>query len=77
MITACEMLVLPSQICYFFFDKYGKLGKNTFQAKRFAESIPNAVWTNQFDNTINRQAHIETTGPEIWSQTGVYVLRNL
>jgi len=40
------------------------------QAKRHAESLENAVWTNQFDNTANRQAHIETTGPEIWAQTG-------
>lgn len=39
------------------------------QAKRHAESLKNAVWTNQFDNTANRQAHIETTGPEIWTQT--------
>jgi cysteine synthase A len=39
------------------------------QAKRHAESLENAVWTNQFDNTANRQAHIETTGPEIWYQT--------
>ncbi|KAJ2320341.1 Cysteine synthase 1 [Coemansia sp. Cherry 401B] len=39
------------------------------QARRFAESLPNAVWTNQFDNPANRQAHIETTGPEIWAQT--------
>lgn len=39
------------------------------QAKRHAESLDNAVWTNQFDNTANRQAHIETTGPEIWYQT--------
>lgn len=38
------------------------------QAARHAQSIPNAVWTNQFDNTANRRAHIETTGPEIWSQ---------
>ena len=40
------------------------------QAKRHAEGLDNAVWTNQFDNTANRQAHIETTGPEIWAQTG-------
>ncbi len=28
-----------------------------------------AVWANQFDNVANRNAHIEGTGPEIWSQT--------
>ncbi|CAG7915627.1 unnamed protein product [Penicillium olsonii] len=39
------------------------------QARRHAESLDNAVWTNQFDNTANRQAHIDTTGPEIWAQT--------
>ena len=40
------------------------------QAKRHAERMDNAVWTNQFDNIANRRAHIETTGPEIWHQTG-------
>lgn len=39
------------------------------QAKRHAESLDNAVWTNQFDNVANREAHILTTGPEIWEQT--------
>ncbi|MEO6607684.1 MAG: cysteine synthase A [Aestuariivirga sp.] len=28
-----------------------------------------AVWANQFDNVANRQAHIETTAPEVWAQT--------
>ncbi|EPY54263.1 cysteine synthase [Schizosaccharomyces cryophilus OY26] len=40
------------------------------QARRHAESIPNAVWTDQFDNVANLQSHYETTGPEIWDQTG-------
>ncbi|RVT84140.1 cysteine synthase A [Rhodobacteraceae bacterium CCMM004] len=40
-------------------------------AERLAQSEPNgAVWANQFDNTANRQAHIDSTGPEIWLQTG-------
>lgn len=38
-------------------------------AQRLAASLPNAIWANQFDNPINRQAHLETTGPEIWTQT--------
>ncbi len=40
-------------------------------AEKLAETAENGVvWANQFDNTANRQAHIETTGPEIWEQTG-------
>ncbi len=39
-------------------------------ATELAKTEPNGViWANQFDNTANRQAHIETTGPEIWEQT--------
>jgi cysteine synthase A len=40
-------------------------------ANELSRTEPNgAFWANQFDNTANRQAHIETTGPEIWQQTG-------
>ena len=39
------------------------------QAGRYSEGLNNAIWANQFDNVANRLAHIETTGPEIWSQT--------
>ena len=28
-----------------------------------------AIWANQFDNVANRQAHIDSTGPEIWRDT--------
>jgi len=43
-------------------------------SRRLAEELatrePNgAIWANQFDNVANRQAHYETTGPEIWQQT--------
>jgi cysteine synthase A len=39
-------------------------------ARELAKTEPNgAIWANQFDNVANRQAHIETTGPEIWDQT--------
>ena len=45
-------------------DNYQKI------AGRLAEATPNAIWANQFDNVVNRQAHYETTGPEIWHDTG-------
>ena len=44
-------------------DNYQKI------AGRLAQSMPNAIWANQFDNVVNRQAHYETTGPEIWRDT--------
>nr|WP_319250600.1 cysteine synthase A [uncultured Celeribacter sp.] len=44
-------------------------------SERLAEALARTtnegvIWANQFDNVANRQAHIETTGPEIWEQTG-------
>jgi len=40
-------------------------------ARRLNETEKNgAIWANQFDNTANRQAHVDGTGPEIWDQTG-------
>ncbi len=39
-------------------------------ARRLAEEMPEAVWANQFDNTANRDTHEQTTGPEIWAQSG-------
>ncbi len=36
---------------------------------RIAQELDNAIWANQFDNLANRQAHYETTGPELWQQT--------
>ncbi|MEO1066193.1 MAG: cysteine synthase A [Pseudomonadota bacterium] len=39
-------------------------------AEQLNKTLPNgAIWANQFDNVANRQAHIETTGPEIFAQT--------
>src|SRR5258708_12167037 len=39
-------------------------------AEQLAKTDSNgAIWANQFDNVANREAHIETTAPEIWQQT--------
>jgi len=38
-------------------------------AKRLGKEIPNSCYMNQYDNLANRQAHYESTGPEIWKQT--------
>ena len=49
-------------------DNYVHVSRRLAEAR--AASEPNgAIWANQFDNVANRQAHYETTGPEIWAQT--------
>ncbi len=44
---------------------------NNYQkiAGRLASETENTIWANQFDNLANREAHIQTTGPEIWRDT--------
>src|SRR6202041_522823 len=42
----------------------------TLAAEVAAKEPNGAIWANQFDNTANRRAHYETTGPEIWADTG-------
>ncbi|MDE0333548.1 MAG: pyridoxal-phosphate dependent enzyme, partial [Defluviicoccus sp.] len=40
-------------------------------AEELADTEPNGViWANQWDNPANYRGHIESTGPEIWRQTG-------
>jgi cystathionine beta-synthase len=38
-------------------------------ARKLEKEIPNSIYVNQYDNLANREAHYETTGPEIWEQT--------
>lgn len=38
------------------------------QARRIAESLPDAIWADQFENTANADAHFMGTGPEIWQE---------
>ena len=44
------------------------------QSKQIAEDLKKVTsngvyWANQFDNTVNTEAHIKTTAEEIWNQT--------
>jgi cysteine synthase A len=66
-IAGAELIEVPA-VPYSNPDNYVKYSGRL--AERLAQSDPNgAIWANQFDNGANRQAHIETTGPEIWDQT--------
>ena len=49
-------------------DNYVRLSGRL--AEQLAKTEPNgAIWANQFDNVVNRQAHIDSTAPEIWRDT--------
>jgi len=39
-------------------------------ARKLAKEIPNAIYPDQYNNPLNALAHYESTGPEIWEQTG-------
>ena len=49
----------------------GKLGMSgaVAKAEELAKNIPNSFIPSQFDNRENANAHIKTTGPEIWDDT--------
>lgn len=65
-LLGAEVLEVPA-VPYSNPNNYVKVSGRTAEA--LAASDPRgAVWANQFDNVANRQAHIETTGPEIWDQ---------
>ncbi|WP_374274120.1 pyridoxal-phosphate dependent enzyme [Brevundimonas sp.] len=42
----------------------------TDMAERLAQQLPGGYYVNQFANDANSEAHVKTTGPEIWEQTG-------
>jgi cystathionine beta-synthase len=59
-----EVIITPTAVPPDHPDNY------VMMAKRIAHETPNAVLANQFYNEANPEAHFETTGPEIWEQTG-------
>src|SRR3546814_8236569 len=66
-LVGAEVVEVPA-VPYSNENNYVKLSARL--ARELAQNEPSgAVWANQFDNIANRQAHIETTGPEIWRQT--------
>ena len=66
-LSGAELIEVPA-VPYANPNNYVKLSGRL--AEQLAKTEPNgAIWANQFDNVANRQAHIETTAPEIWQQT--------
>ena len=66
-LAGAELVQVPAK-------PYANINNYIRYSSRLADELnktePNgAIWANQFDNVANRQAHIDTTGPEVWSQT--------
>jgi cysteine synthase A len=67
-LCGAELIEVPA-VPYANPNNYVKLSGRL--AEQLAKTEVNgAIWANQFDNVANRQAHVETTAPEIWEQTG-------
>jgi cystathionine beta-synthase len=58
-----EVIVTPTQVEHHDPRSYHSV------ALRLSKEIPNSIFPNQYDNPANADAHYDTTGPEIWSQT--------
>jgi cysteine synthase A len=66
-LQGAELIEVPA-VAYSNPNNYVKLSGRL--AERLAKEHPaGAIWANQFDNVANRQGHMDTTGPEIWTQT--------
>ena len=66
-LLGAELVEVPA-VAYKNPNNYVKLSGRL--AEQLAKTEPNgAIWANQFDNVANREAHIETTAPEIWRDT--------
>ncbi|MBB6612351.1 pyridoxal-phosphate dependent enzyme [Pontibacter sp. Tf4] len=62
--VGAEVIVCPTNVAPEHPDSYYSV------AKRLNQEIPNSFYPNQYDNLSNWQAHYESTGPEIWEQSG-------
>ncbi|MDX5325319.1 MAG: cysteine synthase family protein [Bacteroidota bacterium] len=58
-----EVYVCPANVPPDHPDSYYSRGR------QLAEANPNALYVNQYFNTLNIEAHFNSTGPEIWEQT--------
>ena len=63
--VGAEVIVCPT-------DVPPKVKILLFCSKRLAQETPNGWYVNQYDNPSNRQAHYESTAPEIWQQLKTY-----